>query len=195
MGLFDFFNQQNQSRTENQTFTPQVPKEEENRPADIPKELFIEERTPQSDSPIIIPNQQVGSGIEAIYNFLQADYETKGFNDALTNPDESYRTDNIKLISLDLYILIQKVNTYYEDMIREIDFHISTRSRAGLIDLVEELKAKKEMVYEHVAKVAGIKKEMDTGSGMNQRIILSYQRGFMRGLSALTQSNVLNKKL
>jgi len=30
---------------------------------------------------------------------------------------------------------------------------------------------------------------------MTQRIILSYQRGFMRGLSAITQSNVLNKKI
>ena len=30
---------------------------------------------------------------------------------------------------------------------------------------------------------------------MAERTILSYQRGFMRGLSALTQSKILNKEL
>jgi hypothetical protein len=78
---------------------------------------------------------------------------------------------------------------------KELDFHISSRSRAGLIDLVEELKTRKEMVLEHVAKVQEIKKEMEDTNSMTQRIILSYQRGFMRGLSAITQSNVLNKKI
>ena len=96
---------------------------------------------------------------------------------------------------MDLQILVQKVNTYYEDMIRELDFHISSRSRADLIDLVEELKTRKEMVLEHMEKVNQVKKEMEANLGMTQRILLSYQRGFMRGLSALTQSNVLSKKL
>lgn len=126
---------------------------------------------------------------------MQADYETKGYNDAITSPDDSYRQDNIKLIKHDLNILIQKVNTHYQDLIKELEFHISSRIRAGLVDLVEELKSKKEMVQEHMDKVNLITKEMETNSGMAERTILSYQRGFMRGLSALTQSKILNKEL
>ena len=84
---------------------------------------------------------------------MQADYETKGYNDAITSPDDSYRQDNIKLIKHDLNILIQKVNTHYQDLIKELEFHISSRIRAGLVDLVEELKSKKEMVQEHMDKV------------------------------------------
>lgn len=134
-------------------------------------------------------------GIESIYAFLQFDYESKGYNDALTSPDESYKNDNVKLILLDLGILIQQVSTYYEDMLRELDFHIASRSRGGLIDLVDELKSKKEMVNEHMAKLETVKQDLESSSGMTRRILLSYQRGFMRGMAALTYSNVLNRKI
>ncbi len=134
-------------------------------------------------------------GIEAVYAFLQFDYESKGYNDALTSPDESYKNDNVELILLDLGILIQQVSTYYEDMLRELDFHIASRSRGGLIDLVDELRSKKEMVNEHMAKLEAVKQDMGSSSGMTRRILLSYQRGFMRGMAALTYSNVLNRKI
>lgn len=157
------------------------------------KDESSEDRNPQPK-----PNFQSdgeAKGIEAIYVFLQADYESKGYNDALISADESYKSDNIKLIKMDLQITVQRANTYYEDLLRELDFHITSRGRAGLIDLVEELKTRKEMVHEHIEKINQVKKEMETDSGMTQRILLSYQRGFMRGLSAITQTNVLNKKI
>lgn len=134
-------------------------------------------------------------GIDAIYNFLQYDYESKGYNDALTNPDESYKADNIKMFNHDLFILIDKSATYYEGMLKELDFHISSRSRAGLIDLVEELKIRKEVVQDHLEKIKVIKQEAVNGTGATPRIGLSYQRGFMRGLSAISQSKVFNRNL
>lgn len=136
-----------------------------------------------------------GAGIDAIYAFLQFDYEARGYSDALTNPDDSYRNDNISLLRQDLFILIDKSLTYYEGMLKEVDFHIGSRSRAGLVDLVEELKTRREMVTDHLGKIRTMKEEAVKGNGAVTRITLSYQRGFMRGLSALTQSNVLNKKL
>jgi hypothetical protein len=64
-----------------------------------------------------------------------------------------------------------------------------------LVDLVQELDSRKKLVEEYKGKLKDIKDSMDSENGMCQRIILSYQRGFMRGLSAITQSNVLNKKI
>jgi hypothetical protein len=136
-----------------------------------------------------------GAGIDAVYAFLQSDYEARGYSDALTNPDDSYRNDNISLLRQDLFILIDKSLTYYEGMLKEVDFHIGSRTRAGLIDLVEELKTRRDMVSDHLGKIKSMKEEALSGNGAVTRITLSYQRGFMRGLSALTQSNVLNKKL
>lgn len=134
-------------------------------------------------------------GIESIYLFLQADYEMRGYNDAFVSPDESYKNDNIKLLVQDYEILLQQVTTYYEDMQKDLDFHIATRSRAGLVDLIEELKTRKEKVAEHMEKVKAMKDDVRNNTGMSQRIILSYGRGFLRGLSALTKSNILNKDL
>lgn len=131
-------------------------------------------------------------GLDSIYAFLQNDYETRGYNDALTNPDESYKNDNISLIQHDLMILIERTATYYETMLKETDFHISSRSRAGLIDLVEELKIRKEITMDHLEKVKQIKAEAQNSGNASQRIVLSYQRGFMRGLYAISQSKLFN---
>ena len=160
----------------------------------LSRSMFIEDQDPLEKMEIA-PGKKEMKGIEEIYFFLQQDYESKGYNDALTNPDESYRIDNIDLLTKDLAILIQKVSTYYEDLLREIDFHILSRGRAGLIDLVEVLKTRKELVMDHLKKVSQIRYEMDNHNGMTHRIILSYQRGFMRGLSAITIADILRKDI
>ncbi|NJK85680.1 MAG: hypothetical protein HC906_06655 [Bacteroidales bacterium] len=113
----------------------------------------------------------------------------------MVNPDDSYKTDNIRLIKLDMQILIDRVTTYYDNLISELSLHIVTRSRAGLVDLVKELETRKKLVEDYKIKIKVITDDMNNENGMCQRIILSYQRGFMRGLSAITQLNVLNKKL
>lgn len=184
MGLFSFFKNDQRTSIEqpNHLALQTLPS--------IPKEDFMEE----GNKPNEFQQQEKVVGLETIYKFLQSDFESKGYNDALINPDDSYKTDNLLLIKYDLQIIIHKVNTYHEDLLRELDFHILSRSRAGLIDLVEELKNRKEMVKEHVNKVTHIKNDLDNEFGMVQRILLSYQRGFMKGLSAITQSNVLNKQ-
>lgn len=182
MGLLGWF-----KKNQPQTQTAETVNTSGNGQNEIPKNLFIEEREPQEQPPTYSTNGGA-KGIEAIYAFLQADYEPRGYNDALTNPDDNYKKYNIQLIKHDLQILIQQVNTSYEDLLKEIDFHIKTRSRAGLIDLVEELETKKQQVNKHTEKVNQIQKESENMSGMCQRIILSYEKGFNRGLAAITKS-------
>lgn len=132
-------------------------------------------------------------GLDAIFAFYQDDYESRGYNDALANPDESYKTDNIRLFNHDLLILIDRSSNYYESFLKELDFHIGSRTRAGLIDLVEELKIRKEIVTDLLEKIKQVKADAVSGTGPSQRIALSYQRGFMRGLSAISQARMLNR--
>ncbi len=175
MGLFDFFKQNDK------TSEPQISVIQ-----DIPKDIFVDDNDyveSDIDKPI---------GIETVYNFLGEDFEVRGYNDALTNPDESYKLDNLKLLAQDLDILIQKIDTYYQDRMKVLNFHIASRSRAGLVDLVEELKTHKEMLLDHMNRLEFIKKENMNKAGATQRIVLSYQRGFMRGLSTITQSKIFN---
>jgi hypothetical protein len=58
----------------------------------ISKAMFIEDQDPLEKMEIA-PVKKETKGIEEIYFFLQQDYETRGYNDALTNPDQSYRAE------------------------------------------------------------------------------------------------------
>lgn len=190
MGLFDFFrkNQQNSGQINNNSID-----QKHAETTEIPKDLFIEEANPNDR--FNLSTDGFDKGIDTIYSFLQADYESKGYSDALVNPDDSYKNDNIKLIKLDLRILIERTSTYYEDQISVLNHHLLSRSRAGFVDLIQELEARKKQVEDHKMKLKQIVDEIENEDSICQRIILSYQRGFMKGLSALTQSNVLNNKL
>lgn len=173
MGLFSKFRKHNQEDTVNKTG-----EQEE-----------ISKGFPSGKSSVSINGSK---GLDAIYGFLQYDYESRGYNDALTNPDDSYKSDNIKLMNHDLLILIDRSSSYYEDLLKEVEFHISSRNRAGLVDLVEELKTKLQIINDHLQKIKIIKEDAVKGEGSTQRIALSYQRGFMKGLSAISQSKVIN---
>ncbi|MGB3616546.1 MAG: hypothetical protein WBA12_00370 [Catalinimonas sp.] len=182
MNIFNIFRRRAHAAGQNQT------------ESDVPKELFVDDTEPTSDPGT--PGQAADlNGIASIYRFMQKDYETQGYHDALTNPDDSYRSDNVEMIKLDLKLLIDRAELYYRDQETETDLHITTRGRAGLIDVVQELQTRKQMISEHIAKVERIKQDLASDNGTSHRMALSYQRGFSRGLAALTQSLILKNKL
>jgi hypothetical protein len=179
MGIFNFFRpRQDQFITPVRPETSQVPGEP------LAKDQGL--REPTATPPV---NGQA-NGIEAVYAFLQADYESRGYNDALVNADNSNKNDGIKLITLDLQLLTRRVINYYDKKIKDLEVQISSRGRAGLLDLVEELRSEKEKAERDLEEVKQLNAEIETGTGMVERIILTYQKGFMRGLSAITQSRM-----
>ena len=189
MGIFNFFRRK-QVVSENNGSEGSS----SNLPLAVPKDAFMDQNDSKQKQGLLTING-LDNGIEQVYLFLQADTESKGYSDALINADESFKSDNIRLIKLDLQILIDKTYTYYDNLISEINLHIATRSRAGLVDLVRELESRKILILDYKQKLLILKESINDENGMCQRCILSYQRGFMRGLAALTQSNVLNKKI
>jgi hypothetical protein len=165
---------------------------------EIPREIFIEEVDPIENQLSNTTSMSLNGefkGIERVYEFLQADYEKKGYEDARENPDENYKTESVKLFRMDLEIYIQQAEIYYQDFTKEIDVHIAIRERAGLVDLVQELKARREIIDYRRNILAEIKSEVEKEEGKFMRLKLSYQRGFLKGLTELTNLNVLNKKI
>src|SRR5690606_3478697 len=130
---------------------------------------------PIVNSPTVDQSQLNGAsihdnqGIFLIYAFLQQNFEERGFNDALISADEGYKNDNIKLIKYDLEILIQQVKTYHQSLLKDIQFHIHSRTRAGLIDLVDELKIKQSDLHAHIEKVSVYEESLKTDSGLCER--------------------------
>ncbi|AXY73611.1 hypothetical protein D3H65_06270 [Paraflavitalea soli] len=185
MGLFSIFNRQQRNGHNGTSPLEAVP--------DIPEELFIEKEQPEKAPPEAKPANQQNGGIHQLYEFLDKNYESKGYNDALINPDTTHLDQNVIALKNDLERSIRKVKTFYEDFIRQINFHIVSRSRTGMIDTVEELTVKKETAESHIRQVIEIEDQAKENQGVGHGIIISYTRGFRNGLAAISGHSILNR--
>lgn len=187
MGLFNFFNRQQHNEHNSAPIA-------ELQTGDIPENIFIEKEQPvatqQQEKPAGIPV----NGIHVLYELLDKNYESKGYNDALINPDTTHLDQNIIELKNDLERSIRKVKTFYEDFIRQINFHITSRNRSGMIDIAEELMAKKETAESHIKQVIDIEDQARQNLGVGHGIIISYTRGFRNGLAAISGHSILNKQ-
>ena len=132
-----------------------------------------------------------GTDLQAIYIYAKTDFEARGYQDALTNPDTAYKNENISLLLEDLDIQIKQAQNYYAARLIKLDFHIASRKAAGLIDTVKELENQKTIIVQQQTEVQQIIKDKTEGLGLVKRITLSYNRGFNRGLASIS-SNLLN---
>ena len=115
MGVFDFFRRK-QAIVE--------PIEEQN--------VLVEEANEEKPvNNVVTITYGTGKAIDLIYNFLKDDYESKGYDDALTNPDSSYKEMNKAMIKSSLEVKFKQVRRRYQDDLRTIDFHINSRKEAG----------------------------------------------------------------
>lgn len=160
----------------------------------IPRDIFVEDEG--LERPNDEPNGHAGRfDIDWVYEFMLSDLEPQGYQDALSNPDDSYRQDKARLIGLEAQIRIDRALLYYSQRIEEIDFHIQSRSRVGLNDLAEELGHQKRSDMERVEILRGLKREAGSQEGASARAVLSYQAGFKRGLAAITHANLLSRSV
>ncbi|MFT3979248.1 MAG: hypothetical protein QM687_02175 [Ferruginibacter sp.] len=160
---------------------------------EIPEDVFIEKTNTDEAA---VPNPDVPAAqhnIHMVYAFLSKDYHQAGYDDALVHPDTSYKIEKIREIQGDLEIVIWKSKTFYEDAIRELDFLIVSRNRLGMVDVVDELKMRKEKADDHYKKVLELQKEV-VDQGESHRLIISYKRGFQNGMAAIAMHESDKKK-
>ena len=191
MGLFSFFNG-GKTKPLNGTEEHANGSEMVKGHPDIPEKLFIEKdlfKKEDDGEKALIPPAE--NNIEILFRFLDRNYESKGYDDALMNPDSIHMTNNIDALRNDLERMLRKVKIYYEDYIKRINFHIESRGRNGMIDTVDELKMKKEIAESHIEKVLLIEKDAKNNIGDGQGILISYTRGFKNGLSAISHHALL----
>ena len=174
MGVFDFFRRK-------QTIVEPI--EEQN--------VLVEETNEEKPvNNIVTITYGTGKAIDLIYNFLKDDYESKGYDDALTNPDSSYKEMNKAMIKSSLEVKFKQVRRRYEDDLRTIDFHINSRKEAGLIELVKELETKKEILLQHVKELNTMEQDFLNEAPYMMGMLYSYERGFLRGLAALSLEQI-----
>ena len=191
MGLFNYFNRNRQKNgnfnENNNVLEPQEISRE------IPEKVFIESENLSENN---LKEQKITStenGISLLFEFLEKNFESKGYDDALINPDNTHLEQNIEALKNDLQRTIRKIKTYYQDFIREINFHIESRSRIGMVDTVEELTVKKQTAEEHIQLILEIEVDAKNNTGLGQGMIISYTRGFRNGLAAISNHSIMKR--
>lgn len=163
-------------------------------PPEIPESIFVEYEKPKPKVSMETNSQQEVDDIQMIYRYLQQDLEKKGYEHALMNPDMSYMQEHVLYLQNELSLLISKVNTYYKNYLRQIDFHIDTRKRHEMVEMVDELLTHKANIEDEMRLVSAIEEDAKKGNGITQNVVLSYKRGFKNGFAAITYGTILNRK-
>lgn len=167
---------------------------------EIEERVFIEPAAGAKNAPVgnftekAPAPSQTDHTIAVLYGLLDRNHEAKGYDDALLNPDASHLNQNIEALKNELTRTINKVKTFYEDFILETEFHIMSRARSGMIDMVEELEMKKKIATGHIAKVRQIEEETMQNHGDCQGILMTYTRGFKNGLAAISHHQILTRR-
>lgn len=156
----------------------------------VDRNLFIKDAKSSSSQEF-----QSDTSWKRIFDRIRRDYELEGYNDALSTADNKYRDDNIQILKLDLSADIHEAEIDIKEYLKEVEFHISSRTKADLLDLVEELEAKKAICLERLKTMDEIKQAIANETGTAMRIILAYKRGFNKGLAALTMANIINRNI
>ena len=189
MGLFSFFTRKNGvASSQNISTVPDHATVQVDGAGDKKNNGLTNMRDNENAAPDAI-------GINLLFQFLERNHEAKGYDDALINPDNTHLMQNTEALKNELERTIRRVKTFYEDFLREIDFHIASRSRSGMIDTVEELNMKRQIAESHIKKVLEIEQDSHNNKGDGQGIIMSYTRGFKNGLAAISHHSILKRKL
>ncbi len=110
MSLFDYFRKRQKFSVGDPVMTEEIV-ENGNRETD-------ETESAGNSSSTVLINYGTGMPIDLIYSFLKEDYETKGYDDALSNPDVSYKEMNKSMIRSNLEIKFRQVKLRYTDNLR-----------------------------------------------------------------------------
>ena len=165
-------------------------------PPEVEERVFIESGTATTPSAAHFTEQPaVEFHIGVLYAFMDRNHEVKGYDDALLNPDSSHMNQNLEALKNELIRTLNKVKTFYEDFVQETDFHILSRSRSGMVDMVEELEMKKKIALGHIEKVKTIEADTAHNEGDCNGILISYTRGFKNGLAAISHHHILSRRL
>lgn len=158
---------------------------------EVDERVFVETDAPKEQAPA---QMQVDHHIGVLYAFMDKNHEVKGYDDALVNPDVSNLNQNLEALKSELIRTLNKVKTFYEDFIQETEFHITSRSRSGMVDMVEELEMKKKIAQGHIDKVKAIEADTAHDEGDCKGILISYTQGFKNGLAAISHHHILSRR-
>lgn len=122
--------------------------------------------------------------IDIIYAFIERDYENEGYQDAMCNPDDSYKESKKAMIKHGLKRLFEQVGLRYKSDLRNIEVQITIMEQQGMANTASTLQARKDTLLEHLSIMGDMEAALDREEQKMMSMIKSYERGFLKGLAA-----------
>lgn len=132
--------------------------------------------------------------IDAVYAYIEYDYEDQGYSDAMCNVDNSYKESKKQIIKNGLKRLFEQVSLRYKSDLRDVEVQIEIVEQQGMTNTASSLKARKETFLEHMRIMKEMEVALDRGEQQMLSMINSYERGFLKGLAAKTDTLLRNDR-
>jgi hypothetical protein len=172
----------------------------------IPVEVNNEQEVNnENENPIVEPQEEenkkhlititwgTGMPIDVIFHYIHKNFEEEGFQDALVNSDINYRDTKERIIRTDLEMLFKRIALRYKSDLREIAFKIDNARKAYALGAAAQLDSLKETYEEHLKEIMEMQELLDADDPKMTTMIESYRRGFLKGITAATQTFIENK--
>lgn len=158
---------------------------------EIKQEDFVDHSDP-NDNDVISIQYGTQMPIDIIYTYIDKDYEEQGYDDAMCNADCTYKDSKKLIIKNELKRLFERVGLRYKSDLRDIEVQISIVEQQGLMNTASSLKARKETFLEHMETMKMMEECLDNEEQQMLSMISSYERGFLKGLAAKSDSLLRN---
>lgn len=188
MGLFNFFKKSNQVNNAEVVGLPNAEDNSKEIPPEIKREDFADDSEPNPESNTITIKYGTGMPVDAIYAYIQDDYEQEGYGDAMCNADMAYKESKKEIIKNGLKMLFEQVRLRYESDIRDINVQIDIADIQGLTASSMSLKARRDTYNEHPEKINDMELSLDGEDKKMMNMTASYERGFLKGAAAKSES-------
>lgn len=187
MALFSIF--RSKQKDMDQMIPVEVNDEPQAEKADIQESASDEQdKKPQ----LLTITWGTGMPIDVIFHYIHKDYEEDGYQDALVNSDLKYRETKEEIIINDLKMLFKRITLKYKNDIREVDVMIDNAQKAYALAAAAKLQARKDTFEEHLIEIESMKSRLEANDPEMLTMIDSYQRGFLKGVSAASMNFINN---
>lgn len=129
-----------------------------------------------------------GWPIDIIYGYLHKNYESKGFEDALTKSDLQFRDMNMNIIRNKILMVFREINLNYDVLNHDIENRMETCRAAGLLSTVAEMEKTMTVIRTHKAELCKLEEDFRNNKNEASVPLQSYDCGFLRGIATLALS-------
>ncbi len=185
MAFFNFFNKKNENtNTIPFQFTPDTP---DSSVEEVTNEVPVMEET-MPENKLLTVSYATGWPIDIIYGYLQKNYESKGYDDAMLNSDLTFRDMNMNIIRNKILMVIHEINLNYNSMKQDLDTRIGTCNAAGLLTTVADLNKQMAIINAHKDELSRLEHDFRNNANEASVPLMSYECGFLRGVSTIAMA-------